>query len=385
MTITQINFIKLLENAIFGINNLYPECNYCELEKLAAGHCSVSLVYQGAILANMTPPESWKHASIITAINNYKNLTIQKEVLSILNENNIPCAVIKGITAAVNYAQPMSRALGDVDILVDEINYEKAVTLFGYETDKRDNKFHTAFNYKGVDIEIHKAIDDYKTGILGTKLSLVMKNALKDIAIIEFDGFEIPCLQNEYQAVLYLNHMYRHFSDNELSMRMFCDWVAFVSKISNEEWNSRIYKILEEAGFNLFADALNKTAHKYMDAKTTNKINSKIDDKLADYLMEEFVYDGTRKGEEFLDGNIAAAYSKNGKGFITGSIDLLNSAAKRKLGIARYKLLLPICWLYIILRYFYNAIAGKRKIVSYKKIDETVNRRIQIKKHIKLG
>lgn len=381
----QENLIRLLKSSIFSKKEYMEECDFVKIERLAVNHCCVSIACHGAILCELQVPETWKSASIITAINNYKNLTVQNEVLNVLSENNIPCAVIKGITAAVNYAHPMSRALGDVDILVDEINYEKAVTLFGYETDKRDNKFHTAFNYKGVDIEIHKAIDDYKTGILGTKLSLVMKNALKDIAIIEFDGFEIPCLQNEYQAVLYLNHMYRHFSDNELSMRMFCDWVAFVSKISNDEWNIRIYKILEEAGFNLFADALNKTAHKYMDAKTTNKINSKVDDKLADYLMEEFVYDGTRKGEEFLDGNIAAAYSKNGKGFITGSIDLLNSAAKRKLGIARYKLLLPICWLYIILRYFYNAIAGKRKIISYKKIDETVNRRIQIKKHLKLG
>jgi len=384
---TQKQLIVLLKNAIFGKSEFIPDCDFPSIEKLAVAHSCVSVAYQGAVFCKLNTPQTWKNVSYITLINNYKNLHVQKKVLDIYKKHNIDCAVIKGITASVNYAVPMCRALGDIDILVRESDYEKAVSLLGQKTDTRENKFHTAFMYEGVSVEIHKGVDNYKLSSGGKAVFQKMSTALDEISLIDFDGFTIPCLQSEYTAIMYLNHMKRHFSDNELSVRMFCDWVGFISSISNEEWTNKIYPSLIETGLNLFADAINLAACKYMNLDLFSKIKNNFDDSIIDNLMEEFVFDGTKSGDEFLDGNIANAYVKSGceESLIKRTANLLNDISNREFKLSKYKILLPFLWVYIMIRYFIRAANGKRKFISYKKISETIDRRRNIKKELGLN
>ena len=160
-------------------------------------------------------------------------------------------------------------------------------------------------------MEIHKGIDDYQSGFNGKKISEQMKAALDNIEFVEFETYRIPQLKNEYKAVVYLNHMYRHFLDNELNMRMFCDWAAYANSVDINTWHSCVYPFIEKTGLHLFADALNSCVHKYMGGDVSEKIVHTIKVDVVNQLMEELVSDGTKRGKEFIDGNIANTYEKN--------------------------------------------------------------------------
>ena len=60
----------------------------------------------------------------------------QRELLDLLNQNGIPCVIIKGAAASMYYPYPSLRMMGDVDFLVKREDYEKTAALMevsGYE------------------------------------------------------------------------------------------------------------------------------------------------------------------------------------------------------------------------------------------------------------
>ncbi len=383
----QQDFIDLISCALFDRKCKNADCEFEKTEKLAVSHYCLPLVYYGAVLSGLNPPQTWKDASLIVGMNNYKKLLVQNKVIEFLKENKIPCAVIKGTSAAVNYKNPTYRPLGDVDILINECDYEKTMKLFKQMDKENKHKFHFSFTYEGVSIEIHKSIDDLDNCKNGSQIASIMKDALNDVQYLMYDGFEFPALKNKYQAIVYLIHMVRHFNDNELSMRMFCDWVCFINSLSDDAWNNEIYTLIDKCGYQNFADALNLAAQKYMNLKIGNKMICDIGDRVVDLLMEDFVFEDKAKSENFLNGNIASLYSKyrveTGSVF-KSTVKVLNDLSYRNFKASKYKIVLPFCWIYLLLRYLMRLLLGKRNRLSYKKVNDITKRRTFIKKELSL-
>lgn len=47
-----------------------------------------------------------------------ERLLYEQQVLKCLNDNGIPCAILKGSSVAINYLVPYLRCMGDIDLLV---------------------------------------------------------------------------------------------------------------------------------------------------------------------------------------------------------------------------------------------------------------------------
>lgn len=382
----QRDFVEILKCAISEFRSEKTDFNFDEIESISISNYCSSLVAYGATKCNIDIPKAWKNAASIILFRNYRNLDVQSRVLKKLNQGGIKCAVIKGLTAAVNYPSPMSRPLGDIDILVKNEDYEKAIALFGH-IPENEHKFHFGFNYEGVSVEIHKAIDDYNNCLNGREISEIMSQSLENLMIVKFDNYEIPALENKYQAVVYLNHMIRHFDTNELSMRMFCDWICFVNSIDDNTWQNHVYPVVKRAGYDDFCNALNLVASKYMGISLESKVQKAISLNTIDLLMEEFVCDSKKHNTNFMDGNLASAYAKNDKkqqDFLRFGIYFLNELSRKKFKIAKYKVLLPFCWLYIALRYLCRVVTGKRNMFSYKRLDSLAKRKRKIKLDLNL-
>lgn len=54
---------------------------------------------------------------------------MQDQLLKLLEDNNIPCVIIKGTAAAMAYPHPHLRTMGDVDFLVKRSDFERAAFL----------------------------------------------------------------------------------------------------------------------------------------------------------------------------------------------------------------------------------------------------------------
>ena len=153
MTTLEKDFLILIKNCLYGKKENI-ESNLYELEHLALTHICVPFVYRGALNAEVLISDEWKKYVMVSSFRNQKNLQVQSEILQKLKDADIPCAVIKGSTVSVNYPEPMIRTLGDIDILVNILDYEKTIELLcgdEYEDESsEDHQFHYKYTTQGV-------------------------------------------------------------------------------------------------------------------------------------------------------------------------------------------------------------------------------------------
>lgn len=379
---TEENFIKALKSGLCMETEAF-ECDIDDLEHLALTHICVPFVYRGAVNAGNVVSDEWKNYVTVSLLRNQKNLQVQSMILDILKKANVPCSVIKGSTVAVNYPEPMMRTLGDIDVLVNVADYEKTIELLcgdKYENEAaEDHQFHYKYTIQGVSVEIHKHVTEYSDNEYGKKIESIMAKALDKTALKQIDEFVFPSLTNEYMAATLLLHTQRHFFENRLPIRMLCDWAMFVKSVELSEWNALVYPFVSQMGLDAICDGLTATCNTYLGIGCEDKVKSHIDDKTCEILIEEFLNCGVIRDEDSWSESMASSYSQkrnatNGK--IMPLVLILNDIARHDFAIARKSVLfLPLCWIFIAIRYLFRRITGKRDKVSFKAFNATAERK----------
>ncbi len=384
-------FLKLLNNGIHNKSDCV-DCNLEELEKLAKTHICIPYIYIGAKNAGLMLPDSWKNYITLNSVRNQLNLQVQSNIIKELKENNIPCAVIKGSTVAVNYNEPLARTLGDVDILVSVDDYDRALEILCGDKYKdessKDHKFHYRYTTQGITVEIHKYVAEYSSEKYGKIILDAMDKALDSVVLKRIDEFEFPSLSNEYQAATLLLHTQRHFYENLLPMRMLCDWAMFVKSVDFSEWNEKVYPFIQKLGLNSLCDVLTAVCNKYLELGCDEKVKSIVDDRAVEYMISEFLDGGISKDEKEISQTIGSSYSQyktTAGGSIKPLLLLLNRIARNEYSLARLSpVFLPLFWIYIPVRFIFRTIIGTRKSISFNSFSETSKRKEYLIKKLKL-
>jgi len=306
---------------------------------------------------------------------NYKNLTVQNIILDKLKENGIKCVVLKGASVSVNYPEPTLRTHGDVDILVSVDDYEKSIDILTGSTDRDKlatlHGFHYEFNYEGITVEIHKAISDYERDEKDIKS--YMENALSQVNTKSIEHFTFPVLAESYQAITLLLHTKRHYFENNLVLKLLLDWAMYIDKVDIDEWNDKIYPLLKEFGLSEWADSLNCVCQKYLNINCSDKIHKMYDDDITDTLAEMFICD-RMKDDEKANKNEA----------LKSVISRLNDIAVRDFDIAaRCRILLPVFWVVIAIRYIYRMSIGFRGKIDIGTDSTNYQKKVLLFKKIK--
>jgi len=372
-------FLSLISSALFGnrCNIDVDRVDLTALEKISSVNKCLSLVYQGCVNSGIEAPIQWKNHASFAVMDSHRKMTIENELINILTNNGIRCCILKGSSVAMNYPNPLARSMGDIDILVDEYNYEKAALLFVGETDFAANKhdFHLSFNYKNVVVELHRQVTRYNSG---DKYCELLSDCMDNIQVRKCDEFEVPVLSNKHQAISLLSHMIRHFFENKFVFRMYCDWVCFVNSISLDSWNSEVYPYIEDTGLSLFADALNKSAKIFLGIDELPKAVNDVDDKTCQILIEELVSAYKSSTSDGMDVNLGTVFSHNGIGqrnILLTYISSVNYIVKYKYRLGNHKIFRPLFWIWLPAKYLFNMMIGKRKKLDMRKISHTAIRR----------
>jgi len=386
------SFFALLRNCLHDMNE-QVECNLDDLAYMARTHICAPFIYIGAKKSGIMIPDSWKNYMAISMLKNQKNMKVQSEIIRILTESNISCAVIKGTSVSVNYTEPMARTLGDVDILVREDDYQKAIDILCGDKYKdescEDHKFHYKYTIDGVAVEIHKYVTEYTDDNYGEITATFMEKALDEVLIKNIDEFEFPVLKNRFQAATLLLHTQRHFFENRLPMRMLCDWATFIESVDIKEWNENIYPFITKMGLNILSDSLTAVCNEYMGNTCFDKVGSKVSKKMVESLILEFLNGGVIKDKNELSQSVGSVYSQNrlkSKGKIKPFFMFLNDIARSEFKFTqKYGFLLPLFWIYIPFRYLFRLVLGKRDKISFSAFNETAKRKEYILKKLKLN
>ncbi len=384
MSNAEKRFLILLKNGIFNTTELLPETDLHEVEQLAVNHLCVPLVYQGAVNGGIAPSGEWKNAMLKTLYRNESNLRVQNQVIQKFIEANIPCAVLKGSSVAVFYANPYLRPLGDIDILVRPCDYEKAISILDTGENKDNNhehKFHCKLMVNGISVEVHQYITEPMDDSYGKKIDSFMNYALDKVEYAEYEGFRFPVLSAKHQAITLLLHMQRHFYENRLTMRMLCDWAAFINSIHIDEWENNIKPYINELGLGKLSDTLTSVCNHYLGTNAADKMINSSDDSLCEDIIHEFLSNGVlptgnQTSRNF--GNIYALCKQKTNNKCLALLFSVNEIARHNFKLARHPVFLPLFWIYIPIRYFVRWLTGKRGILSFDEFNETAERRKRI-------
>jgi len=346
-----------------------------ELKAIAQANMCVPFFLSAAVNFNIKDDELKQRVMHVVS-HNYKNLTVQNIILDKLKENGIKCVVLKGASVSVNYPEPMLRTHGDIDILVSVDDYERSIDILT-ESCKRDklssmHGFHYEFSYEGIVVEIHKAISSYERD--EEDIKKYMENALLQINTKTIEHFSFPVLKETYQAITLLLHTKRHYLENNLALKLLLDWAMYIDKIDKDEWNDRVFPLLSCLGLSEWADSLNCVCQKHLNINCSDKIHKMYDDDITDTLAEMFISDRLKSDKNEIGKKEA----------LKSVISRLNDIAVRDFEVARrHRILLPIFWVVIAIRYVYRMSIGFRGKVDISADSADYQKKVLLLKKIK--
>ena len=147
-----------------------------------------------------------------------------------LNKKGIDAVLIKGQGIAQCYERPLWRCSGDVDLLLNEENYEKAKEFLARlsETEPEEYSFNKEYitTINGWCLELH--------GSLRSGLSATLNRGVDEIQRLicdkhhvrywDNDGKKIPLPEETDDVLVIFTHYIKHFYKGGLGLRQISDW-----------------------------------------------------------------------------------------------------------------------------------------------------------------
>lgn len=337
---------------------------------LAEANCHVltAFLYPGLRRLNGVPEEILsraRNAAMLSAARMEESLRAQDGVLELMRSRDIPCAVLKGFSAACRYPHPELRVPGDVDLLVGGENLERACAALeqaGYRRD-HETEMHVNFVGSGVSLEVHRSASVFPNTEKGRAARAYMEQALRHKEQVELHGYAIPVLAVPHQLVSLLAHMERHMSQSGIGLRQICDWAVAVqarrAQIGEDELQA-----LEHCGLLPFAQVITKLCERYLGLPPLAWAQG-APDALADAVMNDVLGAGNfhvQEGERRISGVMMARGDQATKENIVvhNYIDNIRRRVRQNYPWAKSRLWLPLFCAYFPLQWFYRVLRGKR-------------------------
>lgn len=237
LDINQQAFLALLQAGLWEREvrlALYDKIDFYEIYKLSEEQSVMGLVLSGLEHADMKPTQElllqWiGEVQVIDQQNCAMNDFVAK-LNEKLRKAGIYSLLVKGQGIAQCYERPSWRAPGDVDLLLDNENYEKAKIFLKSIADDvhEENSFdkHFSADVKGWVVELH-----------GSMRSMLPINTDEEIDRIQEDAFQnrrkriwnyndeeiyLPCADDD--VIFVFTHILKHFFHYGIGLRQVCDW-----------------------------------------------------------------------------------------------------------------------------------------------------------------
>lgn len=145
-------------------------------------------------------------------------------------ENRIYGLLVKGQGVAQCYERPLWRTCGDVDLLLDEDNYEKAKALLIPLADEVEDedpvKKHQALIIKGFDVELHGKMPFALSRKADKVIDSVIDDSLKrgGARVWSYKNSDIYLLDADNDVIIVFTHFLHHFFIEGVGLRQVCDW-----------------------------------------------------------------------------------------------------------------------------------------------------------------
>lgn len=256
----KIVFLELLKAGLWGTPcqlKKYGAIDWNEVYRLAQEQTVGGLVLAGLELSDVRPPQGLLLQWIgdmqrLEQLNKGMNSFIV-ELMTILESADITAVLVKGQGIAQCYDKPEWRSCGDIDLLLDEENYEKAFKVLSPRASEvgLENKYmrHLAMNIDGWDVELHGSLKN----LMWKSVNEVIVQAQTDVFLNKHlrewnvDGKQILLPQADEDVIFVFTHILQHFFERGIGLRQICDWCRLLWTYKDEIDRNLLEQRLKQA------------------------------------------------------------------------------------------------------------------------------------------
>lgn len=394
----QEKLLKILSDVLWG--NI-PKCEYSEQEWenilcVAEDQGVLFLVLQGcpSVRRQLSPVSwtKWRSKLISTMVNNESLLAAQSKLIDCIQDDDIPCAVLKGSSISACYSNPSVRALGDIDLLVPAQFIEQVSDIlvsqgFHAPKDSFAHPYHIDFYKNNIVVELHYAVSTFPDSPAGREAKRYLESWQDQIQQKHIGDYAFGCLSDSQQALSLLVHMERHMTTGCIGLRQLCDWAAFLTSITPDYFSEQILPELKLCGMEKFAAVLTQTAIRYLGLNFVYGMSFlSVSEYYVQAMIEEILRAGSIHNKNNTEDVSSFFVDESGtKSSMRVFVSKINSLVRRKFPITKkLPFLFPIFWLYIPLRYWFRSLMGKRRRKSLLRTIAITKQRKQLYRSLSL-
>ena len=151
-----------------------------------------------------------------------------------LRKAGIQAILVKGQGIAQCYERPQWRSAGDVDLLLDAENYEKAKSFLSplassVDKEVAENK-HLGMTIDSWKVELHGTLHGHISKVADAVVDQVQEEMLSQGAFRIWKNGEtdVPLPASDCDVVFIFSHILQHFFLGGIGLRQICDWVRLL-------------------------------------------------------------------------------------------------------------------------------------------------------------
>ena len=237
----------------------YNEIDYSQIIHIADEQAVVGLVTAGLVhVSDVNVPQTVKLLFIgksmqIEQTNLAMNQFIGEVVTKMRNAELFPL-LVKGQGIAQCYERPLWRASGDIDLLFDAENYNKAINLLkplasGCKSEGRYSK-HLGLTIGPWYVELHGSMRSGLYSRVEKEIDALLEDTFKNNKVRTWKNGEsavyLPSPNNNVFIVF--THFIKHYHKERLTLRQLCDWCRLLWTYRDEIDAELLEKRLQRAG-----------------------------------------------------------------------------------------------------------------------------------------
>ena len=162
------------------------------------------------------------------------------ELIEKLRKRDVYALLVKGQGVAQCYEKPLWRACGDVDLLLNKDNYNKAksilVSAASEVANEDETTKHQALVINGFDVELHGKMPFSLSNRVDAGIDDVLNDIFcrGNVRSWDCNGTQVFLPSPDNDVILVFTHFLHHFFIEGVGLRQICDWCRLLYRYRSE-------------------------------------------------------------------------------------------------------------------------------------------------------
>ena len=295
----------------------------------------------------------------------YTLMQEQQQLYELFQEHDIPFVILKGAAAAIYYPDPVYRTMGDIDLIVEPSDYERALQCMqnhGYEADRLRDR-HAELRKNGIEFELHRYFSTFNQKEYLDLLDGMIFDAIARAKRAEIEGFVFPMLPTLENGLVLLEHINVHI-EMGLGLRQIMDWMMYVDRELNDEYYEKAFQpVIRRLDLEKLAVTVTRMCQLYLGLSEEITWCQEAEEDLCHILMEVTLKSGNF-GHKKTEDDYAVSYLHYRKNPIQALLLLQRRGCYTWKALEKYPILKCFAWLYQICRLIKKGFSRKQPLRS---------------------